>query len=445
MTADYTAGVPRLPWLLAGLVPLLLAGIYDTATRQGWTRLALQLALGAAILAMHPRVARPPALADDAERAVVASLRAIAAALALLALALGVEHVRFAAREGTVRLDIGQSAYRAALVLGAGENPYGEGMILDPATLVARNPRVDRTTLASYWRTMDPKLRLRLVPRGGPRREAALVGYKYGPADLLTVAPFAWLLGPAGIPVANLVFYAGFLAALWALLGALGVTSAGRWLALVVTLADPNMLTSCLRESSSDVRALLPLALALLLRARGRPAAAGAAIAVSLAMKLAPAVAFLPLLVAWSRRAPRAAVAFLVTTAALFAPFAVWDAYGLVHNVLLWSFLRESAVTSWVHDAPPWLAIALRGALAAGGVWLAARLALSRTRAPLRDLALLCLALIAAASTSHNNYMSWVTWLAAAALATAWLSRAPGSAAATPSPDPASASPPGAR
>src|SRR5215207_5300893 len=113
----YARRVPRLPWLLAGLVPLLLAAIYDAATHQGATRLALQGALAVAVGCMHRRLSPAPALDGDAERAVVVALRVLAAALVALALALGVEHILWSARHNNIRLDIGQSSYRAVLVL----------------------------------------------------------------------------------------------------------------------------------------------------------------------------------------------------------------------------------------------------------------------------------------------------------------------------------------
>src|SRR5262249_30760496 len=150
------------------------------------------------------------------------------------------------------------------------------GVILDPAAFETRlalreeagiGPRVGDEdlgdTLARFWDTLDPELQRRLLPVPGPEapplahREASVLGYKYGPLPFLLAAPLARPLGPAVIPLLNLVAFLAWAAVLWSILRTSGLP---RWTWAVVlasVLATYEILWNFLILTASDVWPLL--------------------------------------------------------------------------------------------------------------------------------------------------------------------------------------------
>ncbi len=190
-------GMTRLPWLLAGLVPFLQLALLNTDN--GRARLVVLALLGATLAAMHPRFSRPPVLDAAATRAVVMALRLVAAMLFVVGLGAGSEHVAHTVRDHDIRLDVGQSTYRAVRELGAGRNPYREGMILDYESFLVRQPlrdalgfqSFDRATVEEYWRTMDPAMRVRFLELpAGMASPAARRGEPPSPAIAMVLPSF---------------------------------------------------------------------------------------------------------------------------------------------------------------------------------------------------------------------------------------------------------------
>src|SRR5262249_42670287 len=132
------------------------------------------------------------------------------------------------------------------LLLDRGENPYGERTIADLSAYFDRKSHLKRagvysprseTLMEQYWRTLDLGVRDKLLGAGAAatgeaRAQLSLLGYKYGPADLVLAIPFVRLFGPAGVPLLNVLCSLGFAAACWAFLRALPIRAAGVWTAL---------------------------------------------------------------------------------------------------------------------------------------------------------------------------------------------------------------------
>jgi hypothetical protein len=418
------AAAPRwaLVLLLWSLPLALFRWDWGAGRMRALVLLVMAGALGLAVRAGRPLRPPPPR-----------SLRALCAALLLAQLAVGLESVVWTARHGDIRLDQGQNGYRAVQTLLRGENPYGLGAVLDLVAYRAREPMrrragfapVPRVLVERYWRTLDPADRERVLPVRAPmsaeaRREAAMLGYKYGPADLLAALPLVALFGQAGMPLLNVLCLLLLAPAVFLLLRAAGVGQAGCWLGLALVLGDAHLAWSCLHLSAMDVRVLLPLVLSLRAFIRMRPVAGGAWLGVALATKIVPAVIFLPLLVAAGSWA--AAGTCLAVVVLLFGPFLLWDPAG-VHDLVLWGLERTTDSTSWLHQAPPLAALAGRVVLGVAGVALAWRLARGAP-APaqrFRDLALLVLVAMLGSGMLHNNYLPWATFLIAATLMSAFL------------------------
>jgi hypothetical protein len=414
---------PYLPWLLLGCAYAVSLLFLTHDWGAGIDRAVLLLLLAGLALLARPGLAAPPA--GDGPP-LLRSLQVASAACLAASVAVGASSVVYSATHGDIRLDQGQNTYRAARLLLRGEDPWGQGMILD---LVAFRERarergaagypVGRSDTAGYWRTLSESDRAALLrspraPSAASKREAALLGHKYGPADVLSAVPFVVVFGEAGIPLLNLLCWLGFVATFFHLLRDLDVAPAARWAALLFVVADPHATWNYLYNSASDIRALLPLALAVRAWARRRPVTLGAWLGVSFCVKLLPAALYLPLAVAM----PAALPAFAVVVAILMTPFVMWDAYGIVHLLFLYPLLyRAPDTTSWLGmvQGGPTIA-ALRAAFAAAALFFGARVALRRARAPLRDLAVLTVLAILSGSQFHNNYVSWLPWIFALAV-----------------------------
>ncbi|MGQ0507996.1 MAG: hypothetical protein ACT4TC_22050, partial [Myxococcaceae bacterium] len=351
-----------------------------------------------------------------------------AAIVAMLANAsLGIASVVYSARKGKIRLDQGQNTYRAALMFARGENPYGRGAILDLEAFNTRletrvkegvGPKINLEALPRYWETLDPQLRAQLLPTDGTSRESALLGYKYGPVLFLAALPFARLIGPAGIPLLNLLCFLGWAFALFKVVRALGLRSEIAALALLAVFLDRNVGWNFLYYSCSDIWVLLFGALAVLAHLRGWPLRLGLFVALALGSKLFPAALYLPLLLLHRR----SLLTFAATAAALFVPWVLWDGQGLVYNLLLWPSLMAPDTTSWVAFASTRVVWAIRGVLLATAAW--AMLQLLRQRAPLMwTLALSNLSVVAAGNAIHNNYLPWFSAWAVLAFASVSLPR----------------------
>jgi hypothetical protein len=361
----------------------------------------------------------------------------IGAAILAWDVAAGFIAIKHTAVTDEIRMDQGQSTLKAAQGLWHGENPYGEGALLDPYGYMARlklriaagvgprdvGPEVE-PMLWRYWATHDPDLRARLLPPPPPgagadaRRETAILGYKYGPVPLLATALMAPALGPLAVTAANVVLTFALYGLVWLILRESALPLEFAALAMIAVLADHFPVWYYMHFSDSDVWPLAFCALAVLAVMRGWDAALGVALGMALACKLFPSALYLPLLV--MARSWRASILCAAVALVLFVPFAVWDPRGFAGNFFLWTWFMAPDVTSWIGRVPPALAWAIRLGLASVVIVLYGRLVAGRDRTPFRDLALVNVAVVAAGTVIHNNYVPWFSIWAALAVAAAF-------------------------
>jgi hypothetical protein len=361
-------------------------------------------------------------------------LAGIASVLLLWDAAAGVIAIKHTVQTDDIRMDQGQSTLKAAQGLWHGENPYGEGALLDPYGYMARlglriaagvgphdvGPEVE-PMLWRYWATHDPDLRARLLPpppqgaSAAAVRETAILGYKYGPVPLLATALMAPALGPLAVTATNVVLTFALYALVWLILRSSALPVEFAALGFIAVLADHFPVWYYMHFSDSDVWPLVFCALAVLAMMRGWQVALGAALGLALACKLFPSALYLPLLLV--ARSWRAAIACAAVALALFVPFALWDPSGFAGNFFLWTWLMQPDVTSWIGRVPPALAWAIRCGIAALVVALYWRLVLGRDSMPFRTLALINVAIVAAGTVIHNNYVPWFSIWAALAVA----------------------------
>lgn len=349
----------------------------------------------------------------------------------------GVDSFRASRQVGDVFHDQGQIAHRALRLLAQGVNPYGSRTMLDPLAFwdqisaLSRRPdcgAVDQNAaeraFQEYWnRALDPGRMLSLPPAiaDSPAcRELRLkfqsLGYHYGPVLLLSYLPMVAILGPAGIYAAHVIALLVWLTLLgaWLRKTLVGVAWVPALSAVTVFLLAPSHLNQIfLQLAASD---LIPVVLAsagLLLWLQGRDLAAAFLIAASVGAKLLPGLLYAPLLL----RNRRATLAFAVSAAALYLPFALWEPAGLYHNLLYPFSIRDT--TSPLAAIPQRAGTLLRVAALAGfGAWIW-RL---RTRGwPDREsllfLVSIHLAALGLGGMSHNNYLIW----AMSAIAIFWI------------------------
>ena len=338
---------------------------------------------------------------------------------------------------GRLRLDEGRTTLRAAQLLWRGENPYAVGALVDDTAFMDRlplriaagiGPGLPRdqveATLERYLATLDPATRRTLLPPAPPghatpgdatpadataRREVAVLGYKYGPVPLLVTFLLEKLAGPASVPLSNGLACFALFAALGAILLRAGAGVAAAGAAVAELMLDPQCSWFFVFLTATDVWPLLFGFVGVWLALRGRHAGLGIAVALALCSKILPGALFLLLLPA--TRSWRAAAWCAGVTAVLLLPWLALDAYGFVHDVVLWATLMEPDSNSWVFDAPPWLVLAARAVLLVPLGWLAWRIAWRRERRLASAFALLNMLLIAGGSAMHNNYIPWFsTW-----------------------------------
>jgi len=361
-------------------------------------------------------------------------LAIIGSAVLLWDAAAGVIAIKHTIETHDIRMDQGQSTLKAAQGLWHGENPYGEGALLDPFGYMSRlslriaagvgprdvGPEVE-PMLWRYWGTHEPELRARLLPMPPPgagaaaRREVSILGYKYGPVPLLATAAMAPALGPLAVTATNVILTFALYALIWLILRDSALPLEFRWLAFIAVLADHFPVWYYMHFSDSDVWPLVFCALAVLALLRGWQWTLGVALGLALACKLFPSALYLPLVL--MARSWRAGLACAAVALVLFVPFAVWDPEGFAGNFFLWAWFMLPDVTSWVSRVPPGLGWAVRLALAAIVIALYWRLLRGRDEPPFRAIALVNVAVVAAGTVIHNNYVPWFSIWAALAVA----------------------------
>lgn len=372
-------------------------------------------------------------------RRVVLGLVAAAAVWNLSMVGLAIHHT---AKTGEIRLDQGQTTYRASLELWQGLSPYRQGALLDPHVYNDRMPKriaaglrptipdsAVAAELERYWNTLDPAARealLPAVPRNGPasaRLEASVLGYKYGPVPLLLTAILGPRLGPAVVPLLNGAACLAMFVVIALLLDRAGAGLVAGGLALCAIMIDPWITYSYIRGSATDVWPLLFGFAAILSAMCGRYVALGLCLALALGSKLLPAALYLPLLI--SVRSPHAVLAFGAAAVALFGPWLIWDAHGLFYNFLLWGVLRDADSTSWVYRVAPVISFPIQLLLVMFAAVLAYRLISGRDRRWAWIFAAMTVSAVAVTSAFHNNYIPWFSTWVVMAIAEAFYIRRP--------------------
>jgi hypothetical protein len=381
------------------------------------------------LLLVTLRATRSWRVDDDASsshwRRLTVGLIAVAATWNVSMIGVSVAHTL---KTGDIRLDQGQSTYRAALELRKGRNPYGQGALLDVDAYRSRMARriaagvgptipasAVEAELARYWQTLDPLAREKLLPSVPPngsesaRREVSILGYRYGPVPPLITAVLTPILGPAAVPVTEGAACLALFLVIALILDGAGIGGLAGGLALFAVMIDPWITFSFILSSASDVWPLLFGFAAVLCAQRRWPGTAGLCLALALGSKIFPAILYLPLLIAM--RSTRAALAFGSAMAVLFLPWIIRDAHALFYN-FAWPFLLGNDTTSWEHFAPTRIVAPIRATLAAVVAFVASLLILGRERRWAWALATINVAVLAGGAVFHNNYVPWFsTWV----------------------------------
>ncbi|MCW3473244.1 hypothetical protein [Limobrevibacterium gyesilva] len=361
-----------------------------------------------------------------------AVIRVTLAAVLLATSLLAVRTIRQAAyaanHTNRIRLDEGRTTWVAARLLWQGENPYARGALVDDTSYKSRLPKrlaagigpmiaadAVEPELERYLLSLDPSSRAALLPAphadapSVARREAALLGYKYGPVPLLITAALGKLTGPAAVPLSNGTACLALFAVLALVLYSAGAGLAGAGLGLAALMLDPMIGFYFMFWTATDVWPLLFGFSALLLAMRGYSAVAGVALALAVSSKIMPAALFLillPMLRSW-----RALAAFVAACAIWMLPWIVLDARGFVNNAMLWGAIMEPDTDSWVFGAPHGLVLVARALLLVPIGILALRLALGREPHICSTFAVITILVMAGGNAVHNNYVPWFeTW-----------------------------------
>ncbi len=370
-----------------------------------------------------------PAVSAEVGTRLSLVVNAVIAAAAALWLSTAVTTVATSARTGAIPLDQGQTTWRAGRLLLRGENPYGFGALVDFQTYFDRmslreaagvGPAVPPDALKSALQAYDSTLAaperaavLPPAPAAGPAAlEAHLLGYKYGPLFPLLALPFVALGWPAAIMALNGLVAALAVAALYATMRERVGAPLAR-LGLAALMCDNTILVNFVTKSATDIWALLFCILAVRAVLRDRPSWGAAALAIGFGFKIFPCALLFPMLLKDRRAAP--ALVFVGVAAAIYAPFAIADLSGLMHNVFLWPAYLGTDTTSWAAFAPPLAGRIARLLGLAAIVALWARYLLRREPSLFRVLALVALLALVTSAAFHNNYVPWASiWIVAA-------------------------------
>jgi hypothetical protein len=405
---------------------------------RAWEEAGLRVLIIAVLAAgmVLVRAYRPAAAPLATGARVRFALRAAVLAALLWNAGLGAIAIRHTATTGEIRMDQGQATYKAATELRHGENPYGRNELLDPYAYIARlplreklgvGPRIEGGAAAaaasvwSYWGSLDPALRDRLLPRAAPGASAAAVhetetlGYKYGPLPLLVTAGLTPLLGPLAVAAVNVALVFALFFVSFLILRAHVAEAELAALAFIAILIDHFPTWYYVHFSNSDAWPMLFCALSLYAAGTGRTYLLGAALGLALASKPFPSLLYVPLLL--SARSWRAAIVALLLAGALMLPFWLWDPRGFANNYLLWSAYMLPDDTSWIQRVPFGIALAVRLALGTLVAFLWLRLIRGREMRIFASFALMSLAIVAAGPVIHNNYVPWFSLWAAVAVA----------------------------
>jgi hypothetical protein len=366
---------------------------------------------------------------------------ALASALVAYHLVVAVQSIRATQRLDAIRLDQGQTLYRA-LRFFPDVNPYGRGVLLDPVyyiVLIQRHyhrgcltfpiPPPERNAppvaheawraemlarVTRLWWRYDLSAADELMPvvAARPDCEDARVafdtlGFKYGPLTLAAFVPGVAVLDKAGVFLTQTVLLLAMAWLVWWLaFRRAGGDAAVGWIALAALLCTPSLRNNLLLTSALDGTATALSLGGLALWQRRMPTSAAAAWGCALGAKLLPSLLYVPILLAAPRRTW---LVCLACAAAIYAPFVVWDAEGLYDNIVLFPLTRGSNTTALAHYLPTWAQLPFAAVFALGILWALRRALRARFAegAVMRYLLVAHLGLLAGSTILHNNYTIW--------------------------------------
>jgi hypothetical protein len=399
-------------WVALVCAVFFLFSVFDWG--YGGLRAALLLALAA--LAFWRRWFREPSAAPSAAWTGAA---VVAVALALMIhIALSATWIARSVETRTVPSDQAETVMASLGVARAGHNPWASDTITDRVAHelavddLRSKPECGAVPAATAAPAISPA-----ATCAHTRVLFASLGFKYGPAVLAFYAPFLAAFGPAGFPISHLLLFVVTVVTL----AAWTRTQRGGafWTALAIAPFDltPHVATNILDQGHLDLLPALLCLMAVIAAERRQYAIAGGAIGVSIAAKFLPGLVFVPLLFAgpwWS-----VTLALAIPLVCL-APFAISDWTGLRHN-LGYPFSRDPDSTAWLFSLTgPMVWIVRLAALAIIG-WLLLRAQRRHwTRAATLEWIIGAqLAILAAGTTLHNNYLVWLLpYFGALAIAT---------------------------
>lgn len=348
----------------------------------------------------------------------------------LFNLSLGVRTMGRTNETHRIEFDQGQMSYRAVKYLLAGINPYGQYSLVDPVVYqLFINKYQHRTECSEYQlQTLVSNFTAFWERPGGSaegmeaffpsvsadnscrdvKRAFTSLGYPYGPVTIVSYAPFVLLFEESGVYVNHLLLV-GVLAAILFWIGR-RMTKGSTILALLpclLVLITPFFRQNFLDLSASDLSAVVFALGFLALWMRGKYDFAAAALALSVGSKFLPGLLFVPLLV----KSPiRMGFWMVFVLTAVFSPFVLWDATGLLNSLSVASISSTTDSTSLVHFMSPATALALKATFFAG--LIAVIIWCTRNGwtniVALRYLAFAHIGLLLIAPLIHNNYLTWL-------------------------------------
>ena len=331
-----------------------------------------------------------------------------------------------------IGFDQGELSYRAVRMLAKGMNPYARHIVLDTTeypqamtdlqrdSCYESGPDVERANSIAedFGRDFDPHRWNGLIPKIANRSGCTMArlrsesfGLKYGPSLMAIYSPFILLWNQSGIFAAHLFFIGIACFFIWRL----GYRVGHRSLLLSLIPLIAFLLPSHLRHNTLSYSAtdLIPVALVIaawVLIEEEREVSGAILLALAFGAKLAPGIFYLPLLLRCRRRS---LIAFTATLALVLGPFLIWDGRGLVINLFLFNFLRDTDSTALIHGMPPLTTKAVQGM--GGLLALVALLYAHRRRYDFVGFLTFLLVVHGAALASgkifHNNYLLWILYL----------------------------------
>jgi hypothetical protein len=337
------------------------------------------------------------------------------------------------ARHGRqIDFDQGKFSYRAARMLAKGMNPYARDVVLDTTeypmamrdlqrdSCYESGPPVDQANSIAegFGRDFNPHRWNGLIPKIANRSGCTMArfrsesfGLKYGPPLVAIYLPFVLLWDQAGIFATHLFFMGLACFFIWRLGWRVGHHSMlFSLIPLIAFLLPSHLRHNTLSNPATDLIPMTLVIAAWTLIEEEREVSGAMLLALAFTAKLAPGLFYLPLLLRCRRRSR---IAFTATLALVLGPFLIWDGRGLLINLFLFNFLRNTDSTALIHGMSPFTTKAVQCIC-----MLTALVALIYAHRRRYDFAGFLTFLLVVHGTAlasgkifHNNYLLWILYL----------------------------------